>query len=672
MKKKAVLFCGAVWLGTASVCASSSAPVTEEPLSSRQTDFINLINIKNVPAGPLVRGEELNVFSDMGGWSGYALPVNEVGRYASAFIGPMTMDSNGWMAITMAQPVLRVNGKTFNMARSVQYARYLPGRLEQTAANEQLGFFTELCFISSRTALVRAVIENRSNQPITLTWLWQGGVFPKIATCSFDGTTITARRIKDSLQMTTRFLTALHLKPVGKDSLLVTEKKDWVLQPGERCTAHYTQSITLPKEKLATELGKWESVNVERCFEDNATRWNRWLARLLDGKGQYLSDNLYRRIIVKAMITLNSNWRSAAGDLLHDGSLPSYVRFNKGFWAWDSWKIASGNALFHPEMAKDEMRTFFDHQAANGMIADYIGRNSASNNWRDSKPPLATWGTMNVYRATGDKEFIAEMFPKLLKYHRWWYADRDHDGNGICEYGSTDGTLIAAAWESGMDNAVRFDAAKMLRNGEGAWSMNQESVCLNSFLYMDKQLLAEMADLLGQKETAKQLREEAEKIGNYVRTQMFDPATGAFCDRRLGTGELIQGMGPECWLPLWAGIANKAQAKSVMEIMMDPTMFNSTLPLGTLAVSHPQFCPVRGYWRGPVWVDQVYFGIVGLQRYGFKKEAHMLTEKFIRNAQGLIGDKPIHENYNPLTGETQHASNFGWSSALIMKLLLDR
>ena len=78
MKKKAVLFCGAVWLCTASVYASSSAPVTEEPLSSRQTDFINLINIKNVPTGPLVRGEELNVFSDMGAWSGYALPVNEV------------------------------------------------------------------------------------------------------------------------------------------------------------------------------------------------------------------------------------------------------------------------------------------------------------------------------------------------------------------------------------------------------------------------------------------------------------------------------------------------------------------------------------------------------------------------------------------------------------------
>ena len=48
---------------------------------------------------------------------------------------------------------------------------------------------------------------------------------------------------------------------------------------------------------------------------------------------------------------------------------------------------------------------------------------------------------------------------KLKQYHNWWYRDRDHDQDGICEYGSTDGSLIAAMWESGMDNAVRFDDA---------------------------------------------------------------------------------------------------------------------------------------------------------------------------------------------------------------------
>ena len=57
---------------------------------------------------------------------------------------------------------------------------------------------------------------------------------------------------------------------------------------------------------------------------------------------------------------------------------------------------------------------------------------------------------------------MAELYPQIVKYHEWWYKNRDHDGNGLCEYGSTDGTEIAARWESGMDNAVRFDDIKML------------------------------------------------------------------------------------------------------------------------------------------------------------------------------------------------------------------
>ena len=68
------------------------------------------------------------------------------------------------------------------------------------------------------------------------------------------------------------------------------------------------------------------------------------------------------------------------------------------------------------------------------------------------------------------------MYPKLKKYHNWWYENRDHDKDGLAEYGSTDGSLIAAKWESGMDNAVRFDDSKILKNKDNAYSLDQESL----------------------------------------------------------------------------------------------------------------------------------------------------------------------------------------------------
>ena len=72
------------------------------------------------------------------------------------------------------------------------------------------------------------------------------------------------------------------------------------------------------------------------------------------------------------------------------------------------------------------------------------------------------------------------MYPKLVKYHNWWYTFRDYNKDGLCEYGSTDGSLIAAKWESGMDNAIRFDNCKIVSGSN--YSINTESVDLNSYL----------------------------------------------------------------------------------------------------------------------------------------------------------------------------------------------
>ncbi|MGN0195291.1 MAG: MGH1-like glycoside hydrolase domain-containing protein [Candidatus Cryptobacteroides sp.] len=648
-------------------CGQADAPA--EALLSKQEDFANLINIKNVPEQS--RYWDAFVFRDLGAWSAYALPENESNRLAGAFIGPMVMTGRGWVAQTLAQPMLRVDGTDYNMVRNVQTTKYLPGRLVQEYNDEQLNFVTELCYATDRSAVVRSVVTNVSSSPVTVDFTWTGKPFEGDYRYSTEGTSVEILRQSDSTCTVTRFITADNAR-IASGEVAVTEKAGLVLEPGQSYQAEYSQSVLLRGEDVPAEIERVSAVNVDECFSQNKVRWDAAIASLLDrAYGKFRCDNKYRRVLVKAMITLNSNWCSPAGDILTAGSNPSYVGFIDGIWSWDSWKIASANVFYNPEMAKDEMRTLFDYQADNGMVPDFISYNKAHNNWRDSKPPVAAWGTMNVYRETGDKEFLAQMYGPLMKFHNWWFAERDHDRNGICEYGSTDGTLIAACWESGMDNGVRFDGAQMLRNGGNAWSMNQENICLNSFLYKEKLLLAEMADILGKTDDAKQLREGAEVIKNFVQTKMYDEETGFFYDTRIGTGEFIKVMGAECWLPLWAGIATKEQAAAVKEKMMDPEKFNSTLPLGTLDISHPRLRPVRGYWRGPVWVDQVYFGITGLRNYGYDREADYLVEKFINNAQGLTTDGPIHENYNPLTGEALNSPNFGWSSAVIIKMLLN-
>lgn len=81
----------------------------------------------------------------------------------------------------------------------------------------------------------------------------------------------------------------------------------------------------------------------------------------------------------------------------------------------------------------------FKFQAADGMIPDCIFRDTfiEKHNWRNTTRPLAAWAVWEIYEQTQDLDFLKEILPKLEKYHQWWYAYRDNDSNGLCEYGST-------------------------------------------------------------------------------------------------------------------------------------------------------------------------------------------------------------------------------------------
>ncbi len=252
----------------------------------------------------------------------------------------------------------------------------------------------------------------------------------------------------------------------------------------------------------------------------------------------------------------------------------------------------------------------------------------------------------------------------------------------------------AAGWESGMDNAGRFgfiDEAQLaayankyhagdltqarrdwlpgfvenFRQGKlVGYSIDQESVELNAYLALEKSLLGQMAQLLGDSASAIAWQQEADRLAARINKAFYDPQTGFYYDRQLGTGQLLRnrGMGPEGWSPLWTGIASQAQAKTVRAHMMDPAAFHTPVPLGTAARSAPAFDP-HSYWRGRVWLDQWYFGVSALARYGFYADARTLTTALLNKAEGLPGAGPIRENYHPLTGQMQGATNFSWSAA---------
>jgi len=620
--------------------------------------FPDIIDHHGAPAA--AEDWSLVPFADQGAWCGFALPPHDRLDLAGGFAGPFLMTVGRWLGPQLAG--LELTGITTVRAVS------LPGLLVREWSAGALRIVQTLWFDTSHTALIRSRIHNHGAAALVIEPTWTGEVFPEVATLeAADAGVFVRTNDGDRLRLVVD-------RAAGEVSITGSRYRLPLAEPlgiaaGDSATLTLAISLTVAGDSEpdpVTALAAVDADTVDASFARNVGRWHRYLA----ATGDRAPTDPVRILAVKCIQTLVNNWRGAAGRLHHGGLFPSSnVWYFNGFWAWDSWKHAVALAHFDTGIAGDQLRLMFDHQDDLGMIADVVYLDASEDNWRNTKPPLAGWALEKVFQRSGDIELVRELYPRLETYHDFWYAHRDHDRDGLCEYGSTDGTIVAARWESGMDNAVRFDHTEMLRNGPRAWSMNQESVDLNCYLYREKRALQLLAAALGETADAERWAVEAAALRERIRTDMFDEAAGWFHDIHIDTGAVVPVQGPEGWTPLWAEVATEQQAARLRVTMLDTLKFRTRVPFPTVARDHPEFS--AGYWRGLVWLDQVYFAVAGLRAYGYDADADILTRQVLFNLAGATErGRPLYENYHPLTGEGHNVKHFSWTAAHLLLLAL--
>ena len=618
-------------------------PASENIPTGKRYEFNNILDIAYTP-DTLTRCR--GWFTDAGSWMGFTLPQKD--HWVNGFCGPFSLDMNRrqWMA----QSAVTVGyADQANVIFTPDSTCYFPGELYLSASSEEGKIIQRLNFLDASTALLR--IHSDAGKELSLT-ASQWGKEIQVQT---DQNTVIARHPSGEI-------VALTFTP--DVSVKGTDNNYQAKINGSEHDTYVAISFYTGEKELSAGLQKAQLAlsNPQEGLKANKERWEGYLTKILrkDMKPEY------DRIAVKAVVTLISNWRTHRGGLLHEGIVPSHAAYYfVGFWAWDTWRFSAALAKFDPELAKDNIRAMFDYQQPDGMIIDCIYTDPAENNARDSKPPLVSWAVDEIFTHTNDTAFISEMYPQLMAYYKWWYNKRDHNRNGMCEYGSTDGTLEAAAWESGMDNAIRFDDAKMLKNNgaEDAWSMDQESVDLNAYLALECKLLKKFASILG-------VTFDGPDYSSQVADYFFDKEKGFFFDRRLKDGSFIQEPGCEAYTPLWTEVATADQVKAMLPLLTDTAKFSTYIPFPTVAADNPKYNP-RGYWRGPIWLDQTYFAIRGLRNYGYIKMADEYTLQVFDRLQGLKEGAPIHENYGTHTGELLKAPHFSWSSSHLLMLYDD-
>jgi putative isomerase len=652
------------------IIAVVSCGKSGEKMEVSAFDYDNILNIRYTPTqGVRCPGW----FSDAGSWYGFTIPEQE--KWVNGFCGPFDLDgySRKWVSDALVTVAFV---KDDHCAYTPVETHYYPGEIRINSSSSFGHIYQKLRYIDKNHAILS--VEESSNESLK----FFGNVLDMEHTkIDISGCVLKIERRGENAEdifLTFPENTAIFLTRDGNK--IDTSK----MTSGEVASAngYVAYSPKGDNYNIMISFGDLAGhnvnpVNIEKMWDASIGRWNGYLSEVLKPDMPYE----YHRVAVKSVVTLIGNWKSARGALLHDGVVPSQgVGYFMGFWGWDSWKHAAALSIFAPEIAKNQVRAMFDYQTPEGMIIDCIFTNTRGNNTRDSKPPLAGWAISEIYRHTQDKDFVKEMLPKLIKYHEWWYRYRDHNRNGICEFGSCDGTLEAAAWESGMDNAVRFDSTSMVRNNIDsqypiveAWSMNQESVDLNAFLAAEREYIINLSSEVGFN-LKFDLPNEAASLtkndyGARIADYFFLSDPGFFFDRKFD-GTYVMDEGTEACIPLWSGIASIKQAAAAHKIFTDTTKFATFIPFPTVAADNPSFTP-NGYWRGPIWLDQVYFGIKGLRNYGYTDDADTFTRNVFDRLQGLKEDGAIHENYDTYTGNRLKAPHFSWSAACLLMMYED-
>jgi neutral trehalase len=376
-----------------------------------------------------------------------------------------------------------------------------------------------------------------------------------------------------------------------------------------------------------------------------------------------------------ASITNNLHWmvllKPETGDLYvpagrrwifpaPDGSPDHWTVFG-----WDSYFNALELAVESPELAAAAIRAGLSTQYPTGCIPNWRGRFGGTPD--RSQPPVGAFALAKIFARHRNRTLVEESLPALEAWNAFWQAEkkghprRDGNGDGLFEWGSDAGDISPtpppweveasgwqrAAWESGQDDLPNWDEARWVDEAE---TFDLACVDLNSYLAMDLEALAYLAQETGEDEKARRYREGWQGLRDRMNDGLWNEEQGLYLDRKWD-GEWSPRVAASNFLPLAAGIPTQGQARRMMETLTDPEWFWGDFVLPTISRNDPRF-PEQQYWRGTIWPPMNYLVYQGIKRYAFDATAGELAKRSVALFLKSWEDFQLcRENYDSRTGE---------------------
>lgn len=391
---------------------------------------------------------------------------------------------------------------------------------------------------------------------------------------------------------------------------------------------------------------KPEAVPFSTAQKAARRKWEIWLNSVPE------VEEKYREKYALAWYVLLNNIVSPKGMLIRETVMPA-KSYYIGAWLWDCALHAIALRHFDQELACDQIRVMLDHQLLDGMLPDAVYDEGIVSeidhpiHAKVTKPPILAWAAMKLFESNSSLSFINEIYPHLVKENTWWFNSDNCNPDGLVKYNHP--------YSSGMDDNPLF-----------AQALPVVSPDINTYLCIQMQCLAKMADVLGYEDEAAMWRERAVMLVQRMTSELWDEKAGLFWAKH--QGERIPVLTPISLFPLWTGLLNPRMVNKIINHLRLSNEFGGEFVIPTVARCDPAYQPDK-MWSGPMWANVNYFLIEALQIAHEFTLAHALRKQTL----DIIASSPgIFEYYNSETGlpPESAAPFFSWTAAVFIDLAI--
>jgi hypothetical protein len=458
----------------------------------------------------------------------------------------------------------------------------------------------------------------------------------------------------------------------------VALQKNIVLKPGEKFSVRFVRSVqemSNSESELIADAKAALMTNIQKHVDENVELF-RTVPRI-----KFKTDK-ERMVYIGAFNLVRQCMLPPSGQTSHN----FYVFSRNPVWGW-----GHGHQVMHESIsmipyayldaqsAQESQRVYIEQQYEDGLIAYRHGPRGPQVYPHEGIPttsaPFFAWTNWEIYSVSKDKKFLKEAYDAGSRFIRYLEKERDKDQDGMFEWGPygiienvRDGwnvvfQLFSEGEDEGRDISHELDV------------LDLTAEVANEMYYL-KLAAKELGDTAGVREWS----QKYDRVAKLINTFMWDPSDKFYYNVSMSDNSfLFEGKSLKRkeligFLPLWARVATKEQAKELVKHLTNDNTFWRKYGIPTIAADDPNYTPfVDGCcrWNGPVWLLWDYMVFQGLKNYGYDALAKQVAEKMMLAVTTQLEiNHRFWESYSPDFRLQESPSNYIWDS-IMAKVLID-